>query len=104
MRNQTQHIYISESLYEAGSSALPGYVTAQPLLTGGRPDLRDFVKRLEGGLTRRQLEPRQLASGEDVDVGLDPFRMIQGPDPDEQCIAGRCVVFAPQTRHAIAAE
>jgi hypothetical protein len=39
-----------------------------------------------------------------VDVGLDPFRVIEGPDPHEQCIAGCGVVFAPETRHAIAAE
>src|SRR5260370_37626825 len=67
----------------ASPSALAGYVAAQPFLTGGRPDLRYLVKRLEGGRIRRQFDPRQLASGEDVDVGLDPFRMVQGSDPNE---------------------
>src|SRR5207248_11556846 len=84
-------------------SALAGDIAAQPVLTGGRPDIRDFVERLDGGLTRRQLQPRQFASGEDVDVGLDPFRMIEGPDPPEQCVAGCGVVLAPQARHAVPA-
>src|SRR5260370_32592418 len=73
----------TRSPISASPSVLAGYVAAQPFLTGGRPDLRYLVKRLEGGRIRRQFEPRQLASGEDVDVGLDLFRMIQGPDPNE---------------------
>src|SRR5215831_10183006 len=39
-----------------------------------------------------------------MNVGLDPFRMVQGPGADEQGVAGRGVVFAPQARPAIAAK
>src|ERR1700719_2128563 len=61
----------TRSPISAAPLVLAGDVAAQPFLTGGRPDLRDFIERLEGGLVRRQLQPWQLASGEDVDVGLD---------------------------------
>src|SRR5215468_1680866 len=52
-------------------STFAGNIAAQPFLTGGRPHLGNFVESLEGGFVRRQLQPRQFAPSEDVDVGLD---------------------------------
>src|SRR5439155_22842667 len=85
----------TRSPISARRSALPGDVAAQPFLTGGRPDLGDLVERLEGRLAGRQWQPWQLASREDVHVGLDLFGVVQGADPNEQCVAWRGVILAP---------
>src|ERR1700690_4507925 len=66
----------------------------------GRPDLVEFVETREGAGALRQLQPRNLATGEDVNVGLYRFRLVEGAGAQQYRIARRRVVFAPQRRAA----
>src|SRR6478672_7255837 len=62
-------------------SALAGDVAAQPLAARFRPYLGKLVEAFKAGYPSRQLEPRQFAAREDMDVGLDHLRMVERAGP-----------------------
>src|SRR5438132_6877866 len=87
----------------ASDSAAAALVAAQPLPALLGPDLVDPVERLERRHALGKLEPGQLATGEDVNVGPDRARIVERPGSDEKGIAGR-LIAAPQVRAAGIAE
>ena len=59
-------------------SALAGDVAAQPLAARFRPYLGKLVEAFKAACPGRKLEPRQFAAREDMDVGLDRLRVVEG--------------------------
>src|SRR5205823_11514567 len=76
-------------------SILPGDVAVEALAARFGPEFGELVERREGRDARRQLDPRQFAAGEDVDVGRDPLRLVERPRAQQHGVARRRVVFAP---------
>ena len=86
-----------------GSFALSGDVAAQPLAAFFRPELGELVEGLEGRDAGGELNPRQLAAGEDVHVGCDLLRAVERAGAQQHGVARRRMVFAPQRGAALGA-
>jgi len=84
-------------------SALAGDVAAQPLAARFRPYLGKLVEAFKAACPGRKLEPRQFAAREDMDVGLDRLRVVEGAGPQQHRVARRAVILAPHRGAAIGA-
>ena len=83
---------------------MSGQAAAQPLLALRRPYFVDLVDRIEYPRSLWELQPRQLAPREDVNIGRHRLSIIERASADKQRVSGRDLVAAPQGRPAIIAK
>src|SRR5438477_537731 len=73
-------------------SGLAGDIAAQPFAARLGPHLGELVEALEAARPGGQLEPRQLAAGEDVDVRGERFGPVERPGAQQHRVARRRMV------------
>jgi hypothetical protein len=72
------------------------YVAPQPLSALDRPNIMDVIKRFEHWDILWKTQPWHFAARKNMNIRLNGFRMIERPDANQQGIARRRIIFAPQ--------
>src|SRR5260370_17988742 len=69
-------------------------IAPEALAAFGRPEFGELVECRECRDAVRQLDPRQFAADEDVDVGRDRVGLVERPGAQQHGVARRGAVFA----------